>query len=470
MQWKMWMLLTGLCVLTTSPVLAAEHVAVVEKDGKEGVIDQSGRLLLQTKYKNIQRGNPAEDPVILAEKDGKYGIYDRDGKEILAPVLKKMTAVNDGMVGGLTKKWNFYTLQGQKLPGDYDAVQAFQEDLAAVKIDGKWGFVDKAGKLVIAPQYKEVRGFSEGLAAVKDGNQWFYIRKDGSVLPSVSVKNPGDFHQGVAIVDKVWLMDTTGKRYAKLKNYSYIGDFQDNGLAAVGVRRASRSFLDYLSIGWGWGSGWGWGGPYWGIGPGWGWGPYFGGYGYRHHHHYHHGWGGSIGISPGMVMPRNMYRGYVNKQGQEVIPPQYSYVSEFFGDYALYRDDGHWGMLNRKGEVKIPAAYDTLWPFSNGLAAFAADKKWGFIGENNQVVIPNRFDRVTSFLEDRATATEKKKSGIIDKKGNPVAPFKEEYVEMGPLAANRAAYQSKKTGKWGYTDENGSSVIAPQYDKAGDFD
>lgn len=470
MDWKKLALFTGLCVLAAQPAWGAEHVAVVEKDGKEGVIDPNGRVLLPAEYKNIQVGDPAEDAIILAEKDGKYGIYDREGKELLAPVLKKMTAVNDGMLGGKTKTWNFYTTGGRKIPGDFDEVQAFNEGLAPVKVKGKWGFADKTGKIVIAPQYKEVRGFSEGLAAVKDGKQWFYIHKDGSLLPSVSVKDPGDFHQGVAVVDNGWLMDKSGKRYAKLKKYAYVGEFQDNGLASVGVRRASRSFLDYISIGWGWGDGWGWGGPYWGVGPGWGWGPYFGGYSYHHHHHYHHGWGGSIGISPGMAMPRSLYRGYVNKQGQEVIPPQYSYVSEFYGDYALFRDDGHWGMLNAKGEVKIPAAYDTLWPFSNGLAAFASDKKWGFIGTNNQVVIPNRFDAVTSFLGSRATATEKKKSGIIDKTGNPVAPFTEEYAEMGPLSAGRAAYRSQKTGKWGYTDENAKSVIAPDYDKAGIFD
>lgn len=190
----------------------------------------------------------------------------------------------------------------------------------------------------------------------------------------MSVKKAGDFHQGVAVVDGGWLMDTQGKKYAKLKPYSFVGDFQDNGLAEVGVRRASHSFLDYISIGWGWGDGWGWGGPYWGVGPGWG--PYWGDYGYHHHHH-HHGWGGSIGISPGAVMPSSMYRGYVNKQGQEVISPTYSFVSPFYGKLALIRDEGHWGMVDAKGQVVIPAAYDALLPFSEGLAAFQSDKNGG---------------------------------------------------------------------------------------------
>ena len=61
------------------------------------------------------------------------------------------------------KKWNFYTLQGEKLPGEYDEAWAFQEGLAAVKLQGKWGFADKTGKVVIQPSTRKstasVRGW-----------------------------------------------------------------------------------------------------------------------------------------------------------------------------------------------------------------------------------------------------------------------------------------------------------------------
>ena len=148
------------------------------------------------------------------------------------------------------KKWNFYTLQGATLPGDWEEARAFQEGLAPVKTRGKWGFADKTGKLVIPAQYKEVRSFSEGLAAVKKDSQWFYIRKDGSLLPSMSVKKAGDFHQGVAVVDGGWLMDTQGKKYAKLKPYAFVGDFQDNGLAEVGsAGPATASWITSPSAG-----------------------------------------------------------------------------------------------------------------------------------------------------------------------------------------------------------------------------
>ena len=37
------------------------------------------------------------------------------------------------------------------------------EGLKAVKIQGRWGFVDLKGRMVIAPQYTSAGDFSEGL-------------------------------------------------------------------------------------------------------------------------------------------------------------------------------------------------------------------------------------------------------------------------------------------------------------------
>lgn len=466
--------LLSLCLGMAQGVFAAEHLAIVGKDKKQGAIDETGRVVLPLEFKKVAIEDKETVPVVLAQKKGKYGLYDREGKELIAPTLSKVTDVSEGIMGGQIKgKWSFYTIEGKKLPGTYDQVGLFRDGLAPVKIKGRWGYVDKDGKLVIPAQYKEAHSFSEGLAAVKLDKQWSYVKADGTPVIAGRVKKPGDFHQGVAVVDDGWLMDKDGRKYAKLKKYAYVGDFGDNDLALVGVRRASRSFLDYISIGWGWGHGW----DGWGVGfPGWGWGYPgwgYGGYGYHHHHHHHHsgwGWGGGIGIPLGAAVPANMYRGYINKKGQEVVSPDYHYVSQFYGDYALFAEEGHWGMVDTKGQVVIPAAYDQLWPFTEGLAAFSFDKKWGFIDMDNKVVIPNHFDQVASFAGDRTTAVEKGKGGIIDKAGQPVAPFREQLKEIGPLMAQRAAFKDPDKKKWGYVDENAQVVIQPEYDEAGAFD
>ena len=46
--------------------------------------------------------------------------------------------------------------------------QSFNDGLAAVRIkDGKWGYIDQTGKLVIDPKYAAATPFVEKLAAVQ---------------------------------------------------------------------------------------------------------------------------------------------------------------------------------------------------------------------------------------------------------------------------------------------------------------
>ncbi len=44
----------------------------------------------------------------------------------------------------------------------------FSEGVAAVRreTDGKWGFMDRRGKIVVEPRFSQVRSFSNGLAEV----------------------------------------------------------------------------------------------------------------------------------------------------------------------------------------------------------------------------------------------------------------------------------------------------------------
>ena len=53
---------------------------------------------------------------------------------------------------------------------DWTKSGGFSEGLAEVSINGKYGFIDKTGKLVIPCQWAEVSVISERLVYVKDDN------------------------------------------------------------------------------------------------------------------------------------------------------------------------------------------------------------------------------------------------------------------------------------------------------------
>ena len=54
--------------------------------------------------------------------------------------------------------------------------------LYPIKVNGKYGFMDRSGKTIITPQFDGAGGFSEGLADVRVGAKWGYIDTKGSVV------------------------------------------------------------------------------------------------------------------------------------------------------------------------------------------------------------------------------------------------------------------------------------------------
>ncbi|MEE1004088.1 MAG: WG repeat-containing protein [Bacteroidaceae bacterium] len=92
---------------------------------------------------------------------------------------------------GLIKKWK--------------EIREYNEGLAGVKnADGRWGFIDKSGRLVIPYQWKKVLWFSEGLAGVQDDNEkWGFIDKTGKVVLPFEWSNVQWFKNGRVRVQTV---------------------------------------------------------------------------------------------------------------------------------------------------------------------------------------------------------------------------------------------------------------------------
>jgi hypothetical protein len=54
-------------------------------------------------------------------------------------------------------------------------------------VGGRWGYIDKSGKLVIQPQFDNARPFSLDLAPVQVGSAWGYVNREGKLIWSPTV-------------------------------------------------------------------------------------------------------------------------------------------------------------------------------------------------------------------------------------------------------------------------------------------
>ncbi len=100
--------------------------------------------------------------------------------------------------------------------------------LFRLKRAGKWGFINRGGKIVIPPQFDEVGEFFQGRARVRVGERWGYVDPTGKFLMPPLYHSATDFQQDRAIVtvgNAAGVIDSTGHwvvrpRYTEIRPYS----------------------------------------------------------------------------------------------------------------------------------------------------------------------------------------------------------------------------------------------------------
>lgn len=97
--------------------------------------------------------------------------------------------------------WGFAALNGEiAISQVYEAVQNFEHDLAAVCLNGKWGFVDGRGDIIVPLRYDRVWNFTVvGLALFKLDEKYGFVNAKGRVAIKATFDYAASFCEGVAV-------------------------------------------------------------------------------------------------------------------------------------------------------------------------------------------------------------------------------------------------------------------------------
>ena len=135
----------------------------------------------------------------------------------------------------LNGKYGFIDKNGKEvIPCNYDGASIFNEGLAAIKLNGKWGFIDRDGIEVIPHRYEEVYAFGEGFVAIKLNGKWGFIDKSGREVIPCKYDGTYCFTGGLGSVrlqDKFGFVNKEGIEAIPCK-YDAVDDFV-NGIACV---------------------------------------------------------------------------------------------------------------------------------------------------------------------------------------------------------------------------------------------
>ena len=153
--------------------------------------------------------------------------------------------------------------------------------------------------------------------------------------------------------------------------------------------------------------------------------------------------------------------GMLSVTGEVVIEPKYEHI-DLFSDEGLARfcDHGRWGFVNTDGEKVIPAQYENANNFSEGLAAVKVDGVWGFIDTSGEMVIEPQFEGVQSgFLYGRCVFQSGMLQGLLDKTGNVIVEAQYEEII---LSCEDYFITSENNDTFGVIDRDGQVVLDQQ--------
>ena len=157
-------------------------MAIVKLDGKSGYVNTNGELVIPPRF---EIAYPFTEGFANVRKNEKSGFIDLKGDLVIDYQFDRANIFLNGLAAvEKNGKWGFIDTNGEVvIPCQYEQAEAFSEGLAAVRKNGKFGYINPDNAFVIPLLYEEADHFSEGLAAVKmRNNKYGFIDKTGETV------------------------------------------------------------------------------------------------------------------------------------------------------------------------------------------------------------------------------------------------------------------------------------------------
>ena len=326
-----------------------------------------------------------------------FGFKDAKDNIVIEAVYQKAASFTDGLsCVKKNGKYGFINKQGTVVvPIKYYAAVPFSGGMAEVSTkENKWGYINKAGVEIVKPVYLLTHPFSEGYAAVNSKGKWGFIDTTGKLVVPLKYQLADEFHEGlvcVALNNKWGVIDS--------RDVQRTGFFYDAVLSFSEGRLAARK------------------GDLW---------------------------------------------GFIDRSGLNLIRPadkpkeettDFDYLfSDAFIDFGFTSTDS----LNFK--------FRDVGSFSEGLAPIKVNGAWGFLDTTGKVAIDHRYKEVHYFNQGIAAVnTELNFWRYIDKKGKSINDktyesgndFRNGYVIVTSLGVRRK----------GVINTAGKEVVECKYDE-----
>ena len=156
----------------------SKGILKISKDGNYGVVGEDGKILIPAQYANIENlDTESKVGFVVQNEEGKYGIVDYSNATILEPKYDEITKVygSDNYVVKQTGKEIIVKKDGTEVlnNSDYDSITEVlknTENGVIYKKQDKFGVIKLSGEITIDAEYEDLKESKSGiLIAKKDG-------------------------------------------------------------------------------------------------------------------------------------------------------------------------------------------------------------------------------------------------------------------------------------------------------------
>jgi len=351
--------------------------AKVKKDGKWGLINIDGKVVISFLYDEIyafdyKKTSRMEGPYIefldydgntaVVKKNGKWGLVNTK-EEVLADCVYEEFFIPD--------------------------VQLFYENRAAAKKDGLWGFLNEKGKPVSSFNYeavgsnqldnpKYISTFSEKIVIVKKGGKWGAIDMEGNEKTAFIYDYISTFVTETTIAQKDGKWGYINKRGEEVIPFIYDEiKWFESGLCPAN-KDGLWGFLD----------------------------------------------------EKGEVVVPIMYDDILVSEEVSVESGLWFFSQD---GYCAVKKNGKWGLIDKDKNIIVNFEYDGIkftssglddWRyFSDGFLAVQKGKYWSVVNKNGLNHIPFEFDAVEIWSEGNVCVKRNSKWGLLDSTGKQLVPI-----------------------------------------------
>ena len=474
---------------------------ILRQDGKYGVINKKGDIVIHPEYTNVIIPNPQKAVFVCYDENNNTKVLNQNNEQIFSEYTQLEPIKLKNIASDLMYEKNLLTYEQDEKQGlinlegkvvakpIYESIEGlpYKEGELLVKLEGKYGVVNNKGNYLVDPDYDQIavdnytteeEGYKHAGYIVsnttENGYRYGYVDVDGNVLLEPEYTEVSRIIN-VKDDDNIYLVVAQNGQYGMIKNQEQI---IENEYQSISYNSESNT----------------------------------------------------------LTLEKTKRYGVATLDGKIVIPVEFAqidstgkniYATDVDGNVKVYQEDGNpaeiesnvyiletgnenyqikidntqgsvYSILNKDGEQITTQNYSYInYLYDNYFIVSVTGGKVGVINDKEEPIIEIQYDSIekvegtdyiiTRLSENSSTQLYDKNFKQLCEMTNAIVQTEENYVKVyndtetkyfdlegnekqnTEILSNNQIHAKSQDGKWGFVDKSGNIVVDYIYDKATDL-